>query len=223
MQKWDDFLTVANDYLLALNKAGNKDYTNYRYSYYKSVFQKGFLTDLDGARRLMKSIDSIAGTTSGYDDQFNQLNLLDNDYGSVIEDLKPLQKQYFYFYDCIFLKSLLLGQVYLYAHKIPESEDQFNAAVAILSSIKKGNEDDFRWHQSLGLAYAGLGKKSEAINEGNPALHLIVGKDAEGEVTSFYRAMIDATLAIQLPAGKNNMTDLCIAELSFLPQNRGCV
>ncbi len=55
----------------------------------------------------------------------------------------------------------------------------YSAAVTLLESKLKEAPDDPRFHGSLGIAYAGLGRKSDAVAEGKQALALLpVSKEA---------------------------------------------
>lgn len=76
-------------------------------------------------------------------------------------------------------KSLLLGLVHNAEGNDEQALESFEAARVELDSVRNQNPEDPRVRYSLGLAYAGLGMKDEAIREGKKAVELLpVSKDA---------------------------------------------
>jgi TolB-like protein/Flp pilus assembly protein TadD/predicted Ser/Thr protein kinase len=107
------------------------------------------------------------------------LGMLDRDYQEVLERLSSLpydsfEGQHFYFH-----KSLAFASVY---HAMKEWSLMKMGAESARISLEKAareNPGDPRIHASLGLAYAYLGRKAEAVQEGSHAVELHpVSKDA---------------------------------------------
>jgi len=76
-------------------------------------------------------------------------------------------------------KPLLKAFLYDYLNKKEEAHAAYDSARVILENAMKTNISDPRYHSSLGLSYAGLGKFKDAINEGKKAVELLpITKDA---------------------------------------------
>jgi serine/threonine protein kinase/tetratricopeptide (TPR) repeat protein len=68
---------------------------------------------------------------------------------------------------------LLIGWTYSLQGRDDEATPKFEDARAILEADVKGNPEDPRVHASLGIAYAGLGMKEDALREGRRAVELM--------------------------------------------------
>ncbi len=76
-------------------------------------------------------------------------------------------------------KAQLAGLVYLLMNEPGQARASFDSALTILQREVKERPDDARVHSSLGIVYAALGRKEEAIQEGEIAVKLYpVSKDA---------------------------------------------
>jgi len=75
--------------------------------------------------------------------------------------------------------ALAKALVYRSRHELPLARASFDSARAVLEHMVRQRPDDHLYHALLGLAFAGLGRREEAINEGKRAVELIpVSKDA---------------------------------------------
>ncbi|GAI49327.1 unnamed protein product, partial [marine sediment metagenome] len=107
------------------------------------------------------------------------LGMLGRNYQEVLDRLASLsydsfEAQHFYFH-----KDLTFAAVY---HAMKEwslmKARAESASIALEKAIRE-NPGDPRFHAALGLAYAYLGRKAEAVQEGNQAVELHpVSKDA---------------------------------------------
>ncbi len=70
-------------------------------------------------------------------------------------------------------KALRLALVYRHMNKKKEAQASFDSARIHLEEKVKELPDDVRFHISLGIAYAGLDRKQEAIREGELAVELM--------------------------------------------------
>jgi len=78
-------------------------------------------------------------------------------------------------------KALRYAGVYGYMKKKELSKKYYDEARSILESKIREQPDDARFHSALGIAYAGLGRKEDAVSEGKLATELIpVSKEAIG-------------------------------------------
>jgi len=76
-------------------------------------------------------------------------------------------------------KSLLAAQVYSWMNQPETARAYYETAQARLERKLQEMPDDHRAHSSLGIAYAGLGRKEDAIREGKLAVELMpVTKEA---------------------------------------------
>ena len=75
--------------------------------------------------------------------------------------------------------ALRCARIYRYMDKDERAKECYEQAKDILESEIKEDPKDARFRSSLGIAYAGLGRKEEAIREGRYAIELMpVKKDA---------------------------------------------
>lgn len=75
--------------------------------------------------------------------------------------------------------SLRYALIYRYMNKRKLEEKYYGEARSILESKIKEGPEDARFHSSLGIAYAGLHRKEDAVREGKLAVDLLpVTKDA---------------------------------------------
>ena len=76
-------------------------------------------------------------------------------------------------------KALLYAQIYGRMGQSKLEQDHYDSARSFLEAKVQEWPEDARVHSSLSLAYAGLGRKEEAIREGKKAVELLpVAKDA---------------------------------------------
>jgi tetratricopeptide (TPR) repeat protein len=76
-------------------------------------------------------------------------------------------------------RSLLEGLAYRLMNERHKAQTSFQAARVLLEEELKAQPDNPRIHRSLGIVYAGLGNKSDAIREGKLSTNLYpVSKDA---------------------------------------------
>jgi len=100
-------------------------------------------------------------------------------------------------------KSLLLGQVYGYLNTPEEARSMYDAARTTLEHELQQRPDDSRLHSSLGIAYAGLGRKEAAINEGRRGAELLpisldaaVGPERVRELAQIYTMLGEEDAAV---------------------------
>lgn len=78
----------------------------------------------------------------------------------------------------VFPKSLLAGMAYQSLNQSEPARLSFDSARIFLENELKKRPDDPRLHSSLGITYAGLGRKEEAVGEGQLAVKLYpISKD----------------------------------------------
>jgi adenylate cyclase len=76
-------------------------------------------------------------------------------------------------------KPMLSAFIYDYLNKKDLAYEDYKSAKTLLEKMVMEHPDDPRYHSSLGIAYAGIGQKEEAIREGEKAVELLpMSKDA---------------------------------------------
>ena len=76
-------------------------------------------------------------------------------------------------------KSLLFAQIYGLMNEAKMEQAYYDSARSFLQNRVDERPEDARYHSSLGIVYAGLGRKDEAIREGKQAVELLpVSKEA---------------------------------------------
>jgi len=76
-------------------------------------------------------------------------------------------------------KTLLQAQLHVLLGQREAELSHCRAAAALLEARIRNTPDDARFHGSVGVAYAGLGRKADAVREGKRALELMpVAKEA---------------------------------------------
>jgi TolB-like protein/Flp pilus assembly protein TadD/predicted Ser/Thr protein kinase len=110
---------------------------------------------------------------------WSRLNLLERDYARALTQLTSLpplpEPSQSYFVP----RSQFAGMVYYYMNDRDRARACFDSARVILEGQIKERPDDHRIHSSLGVVYAGLGRKADAVREGKLGVELFpVKKDA---------------------------------------------
>ena len=120
----------------------------------------------------------------------------------VVEDAGPLIANLQYYYHP---RELLRGQALRLAGDSAAARAAFLAAVDVLEAAKVEMPDDERVAGALGLAYAGLGRRDEAIAEGTRATELMPiereawrGAIRLGELARVYADLGDADAALPI-------------------------
>ena len=128
-------------------------------------------------------------------------------------------------------KALLQGQVYLEAGDTVQGRKRLQNAVAFLADTLRAKPNDVRIRLALGLAYAGLGRKTEAVREARRAMDLMpVSRNSPNatavmaEAAEIYAHVGEADAAFELldllfamPAGREASVGLLKAHPSWDP------
>ncbi len=129
---------------------------------------------------LQKGLQNINSPSLQFYDFLIKLDIYDGHYQKAL-DLLSLKSQ-----DIDRLRYFIPGamryaRIYMYMHKKELAKKYFDDARDILESKIEESPENERFHSSLGIAYAGLGRKQEAIREGQLGIELLpMAKDAWG-------------------------------------------
>jgi len=127
------------------------------------------------------------------------LDMLSHDYDSVIERLETLDYHYYEGQHFLFLKDMVTAEVYAARGEQMQVMPYADAARALLETAVTAQAQDPRFHATLGLAYAYLGRAEDAIREGERAveLHPLERDAAQGPIYLRNMALIYTQLGEQ--------------------------
>jgi serine/threonine protein kinase/tetratricopeptide (TPR) repeat protein len=107
------------------------------------------------------------------------VDFFDGDYERILERLDSFSVDHYEMQDYFFHKDLAYADAYFALKKSSLMKEHADLARIALEKTVSEHPEDPRYHSALGLAYAYLGRKDEAIREGNQAIKLCpVSKDA---------------------------------------------
>jgi serine/threonine protein kinase/tetratricopeptide (TPR) repeat protein len=107
------------------------------------------------------------------------LNMFGRNYQNALSALDTLSFESYEAQNFLFLKHLAYAQVYKAANDFFRMRSHADEARTSLQAALPDHEADPRFHAALGLAYAYLGRKQDAVREGTRAVTLYpVSKDA---------------------------------------------
>jgi serine/threonine protein kinase/tetratricopeptide (TPR) repeat protein len=138
--------------------------------------------DVDKAQATLDEAGRVAGLTDdvGYIAEVRlRVALSRRDYQGVLRELQAETRGAIDNQDGYWPIPLLRGQVHRLAGQRDPARRSFEAARLELEQKVKQDPDDSRFHSSLGIAYAGLGRREEAVREARLACELMsASKDA---------------------------------------------
>jgi serine/threonine protein kinase/Tfp pilus assembly protein PilF len=126
--------------------------------------------DLDKARATLENIPQRNTPLSTYNWYYQEL--YERDYTAAIERLSRFPDDFFENEDYFIPKVQLIGQAYELMGKPELAHASYKAAYTMLEKKVQEYAGDARIHSSLGLVYASLGHKEEAIREGKLGVEL---------------------------------------------------
>jgi len=153
-------------------------------------------------------LSSAASLTLGEDHEVVVAGVLcdvfDRDYQGALNRLAVESHDAFDNQFWFLPKALLEAQVYGLLHRGEAERKHYQAAATLIESQMRTSADDARFHSALGLAYAGLGRKADAVREGKLAVALLpVGKEAYAgayrieDLARIYAAVGDRDAAVE--------------------------
>ena len=88
------------------------------------------------------------------------------DYQDALDRLSRFNAKAFDIQEYYAPVELVRGQLEGFLHRPAEERKAYDAARMLLEKCVREHPDDARFHSSLGIAYAGMGRKQDAIREG---------------------------------------------------------
>jgi tetratricopeptide (TPR) repeat protein len=155
--------------------------------------------DTDKAQAVLDEADRVAGLADdvGYITEIQlRISLCRRDYSGALRLLQAETRPAIDNQDGFWPISLLRGQVLRLAGQRSLARDSFEAARPDLEKRIRQAPDDHRFRSSLGIAYAGLGRREEAAREARLACELMpASKDALQAVNCIWELAVVLTMA----------------------------
>ncbi len=127
---------------------------------------------------LQEGLQNINSPSLQLYDFMIKLDVFDGNYQKALDRLS-LKSQDIDYTRYFIPSALRYALIYGYMNKKGLEQANYESARSILESKIDERPEDARFHSSLGIAYAGLGRKQEAIREGKLGIELLpVTKDA---------------------------------------------
>jgi len=140
-------------------------------------------------------------------------DIYDLNYPKAITDLSSNDIDFIFVQFYVNLKSLLYARVYSLMNMPEKAKDYYSKSKITLDSMILKNPEDSRLYSALGISYAGMGKKTKAIEAGKKGLDLMpINKEA-------YRGVFRAEdlAKIYVMVGEYDAALLLIKELLDMP------
>jgi non-specific serine/threonine protein kinase len=130
----------------------------------------------EAALEAANKMEALSGADWLYADGWRAM-LYARQYDRAIEFVAPIERIQGQWHD--YPRSLMVGWTYWAQGRYEEAAREFERARKILEAEVESRPDDARLRSSLGVAYAGLGRKADALREGKQAAALMpTEKDA---------------------------------------------
>jgi len=148
----------------------------YRQSAFLQVMWKG---DLAKSRRILEALPALSEEDTRIHMAWFEQWLLERDFAAALDLLEAAPINGYQSQSSSLPVHLLQGQVLRFLGDSDSTMAAFEAARVEIEAQLEKRPDDFRLQSALGLTYAGLGRKAEAIQAGRKAVELQpVAKDA---------------------------------------------
>jgi serine/threonine-protein kinase len=141
------------------------------------------------------------------------IDVLDGNYQDALDRLS-LKSEDIDNHDFFIPNALRYALIYGYMNKKEPAKKYYEEARSILESKIEERPTDARFHSSLGIAYAGLGRKEDALREGKLAVELL--PVSKGAWRGLHR--VEALANIYVMVGEY---DLAIEQLEYLLSKPG--
>jgi tetratricopeptide (TPR) repeat protein len=104
-------------------------------------------------------------------------DILDGDFNGALKQIKGIKEadDQFYYKP----EDLYLAEIYLFMKNEAFAEKHFHAAIKVLQEKIKQNPQDSRLYSALGICFAGVNQKANAVREGKRGYELLpISKEA---------------------------------------------
>jgi serine/threonine protein kinase/tetratricopeptide (TPR) repeat protein len=143
--------------------------------YYKADLYLQWKGNTAKARNLLNEVAQrkIAEEDQEFIYSWVTVNILHGEYQNIFDLLESINIKVFQNQDYFIPKETLLAQLSGYLNQPQKERENYDASRIFLEGEIQKHPDDARIHSSLGIAYAGLGRKKDAVREGKRAVNLL--------------------------------------------------
>jgi len=135
--------------------------------------------DTEKARQSMEMAPEMIGEPGYVVRTWVLLDVFDGNYKKALERLSSVSLEAFEIGFYFIPKAQLYAQIYGLMNQEQLEKEYYDLAKKIMEAKVQERPEDARFHSALGIAYAGLGRKQEAILEAEKAVELLpVHKEA---------------------------------------------
>jgi serine/threonine protein kinase/tetratricopeptide (TPR) repeat protein len=120
---------------------------------------------------LAEALQNIESTKNPFINLFFHLDVFDRNYQEALDQLSLISEDEDDFFHYI-PNTLQYARIYMYMGNKDLAKKHYDEARSILESKIKERPEDARFHSSLAIAYAGLGRKEDAMREGELAVEI---------------------------------------------------
>jgi len=151
--------------------------------WYDSYFEKAILYlcwegNTEKARAVLEKLPKNANSTN-HPDIVILIDMYNGNYQMILDKLTHISLEAFESQFTYITKSQLIAQIYGQMNNVQLEQAFYDSARIVLKKKIQEHPEDPRFHSSLGIAYAGLGRKEDAIWEGKLGVELhSVSKEA---------------------------------------------
>ncbi len=161
-----DYVQSERYYQRALEMAPD-EWTSYALKASMCLLRDG---NTENAQRVLdEATKKVGAMPPGLADIQIRVNILDQKYDQALKKLSDLTKtpfdNQFYFAP----QELVIAQIYGLIHQPQREHAYYDTARIKMESLIRKFPEDSRFHSALGIAYAGLGRKQDALREGEMA------------------------------------------------------
>ncbi len=129
--------------------------------------------DTEKARATFEEVSHGIGTGESLLFRWILIDILEKKYQEALDRLSSLPAQAFEWQMYFLPKDQLYAQIHGLMNQPDLERTHYSAARAIVESKIEERPEDSRLHSALGIAYAGLGRKEDALREGKLAVDLL--------------------------------------------------
>jgi len=159
-----DYEAADRDFALAIQQAPDRQ-TAYEWKAHNALLWK---RSTAAARAELERMPQVGRTSPALEAWF--IALCDRRFDEAFAALEPLSASGSAHRWYFFPRGLLDGQVYLLTGKDQDARGAFDEAREALERRVADNPEDSRAQSALGIAYAGLGRRAEAVRAGETAV-----------------------------------------------------
>ena len=153
-----------------------------RFNYYsKALLFVKWKGDIKKARSVLKEVEQMIGTPADQSDIILKYNFdnYDRKFDHALELLMSLNDDIYEGQFRYLHKNHLIADTYGFMGNSGLSQVYYDSARVVFEELVEENPDDSRLYSSLGLVYAGLGRKEDAIRAGKKGVELLpISKEA---------------------------------------------